>query len=203
MIWREKRVTLIILGVLLAAATLFFFTYRVQYESRLQDLEADLHQQEGKLAEARNARVGAERQYAAYRRTEHDLQVLYNERFATQEQRLIALINEVKRLAVASELVPKTYGFARSEVKKTGGPSNDAAASVGANTVLITFTVQGTYAQLRRLINLLELSSQFIIIDSVGLSSTSGDSTLTINLRLKTLFRETPPVTPPFAHQEM
>ena len=203
MIWREKRVTLIILGVLLATATLFFFTYRVQYESRLQDLEADLHHQEAKLAEARNVRVGAERQYAAYRRAEHDLQVLYNERFATQEQRLIALINEVKRLAVASELVPKTYSFSRSDVKKSGSGSNEAAVNVGANTVVITFAVQGTYAQLRRLINLLELSNQFIIIDSVGLSSGSGDSTLNINLRLKTLFREMPPVAPPFAHQEM
>ena len=198
MIWREKRVTLIILGILLAAATVFFFTYRVQYEARLQDLESDLHQQENRLSEARTARVGAERQYAAYRRTEHDLQVLYNERFATQEQRLIALINEVKRLAVASELVPKTYSFTQIDVKK-GGPES----GVGANTVVVTFAVQGTYAQLRRLINLLELSGQFIIIDSVGLSSGNNDSTLNINLRLKTLFRETPPVTPPFARQEL
>jgi hypothetical protein len=198
MIWREKRVTLIVLGVLFAAAAGFFLTYRVQYEARLQDLDANLHQEEQRLSEARNVRLAAERQYAAYMRTEHDLNVLYNERFATQEQRLIALINEVKRLAVASELVPKTYSFSRSETKKAGEIS-----AVGANTVLITFTVQGTYAQLRRLINLLELSGQFIIIDSVGLSSASNDSTLNINLRLKTLFRETPPVTPPFASKEM
>ena len=197
MIWMEKRITLIILGVLLAAATVFFFTYRVQYEARLRDLDAEQQRQEQKLAEARNARIGAERQYAAYRRTEHDLQVLYNERFSTQEQRLIALINEVKRLAVASDLVPRTYSFSRSELKKT------ADLAVGANTVAITFSVQGTYAQLRRLINLLELSNQFLIIDSVGLSSGSNDSNLNINLRLKTLFRETPPVTPPFASREM
>ena len=197
MIWREKRITLIILGVLFAVAIGFFLTYRVQYESRLQELDADLHHEEARLADARNARVAAERQYTAYRRTEHDLQVLYNERFATQEQRLIALINEVKHLAVASELVPKTYSFARTELKGR----NDA--SVGANTVMITFAVQGTYAQLRRLINLLELSNQFIIIDSVGLSSAQNDSTLNINLRLKTLFRETPPVAPPFASKEM
>ena len=36
MIWREKRVLLIVLGVLLAANTVFFFTYRVQYKNRLQ-----------------------------------------------------------------------------------------------------------------------------------------------------------------------
>lgn len=197
MIWREKRITLIALGALFLAVAAFFLTYRVQYEARLQSLEADLHQQEAKLAEARNNRIAAERQYAAYRRTEQQLKVLYDERFATEEERLTALINEVKRLAVASELVPKSYSFGRAEAKK-GDPRD-----VGAASVTISFGVQGTYAQLRRLINLLELSNQFIIIDSVGLSSGSNDSTLNINLRLKTLFRERPPVSAPFAHQEL
>src|SRR5438874_2592741 len=32
MIWREKRILLIVLGLLLAANTVFFFTYRVRYE---------------------------------------------------------------------------------------------------------------------------------------------------------------------------
>src|SRR5205807_1245036 len=40
MIWREKRILLIVLGVLLLANTIFFFTYRVQYVSRLEDLDA-------------------------------------------------------------------------------------------------------------------------------------------------------------------
>jgi hypothetical protein len=59
--------------------------------------------------------------------------------------------------------------------------------------VNITFTVQGNYQQIRRLINLLELSDQFIIIDGINLAGSGGsDSTLTMNLRLKTLFREPP-----------
>lgn len=197
MIWREKRITLIVLGALFVAAAAFFLTYRVQYEARLQSLQADLQQQEARLAEARSSRIAAERQYAAYRRTEQELKVLYNERFSTEEERLTALINEVKRLAVASELVPRVYAFGQSETKK--GDMKD----VGAASVTISFGVQGTYAQLRRLINLLELSNQFIIIDSIGLSSGSNDSTLNITLRLKTLFRERPPVSAPFAHQEL
>ena len=55
MIWREKRVLLIVLGLLLLADTIFFFTYRVQYVSRLQDLDARQEQTQTKLEQARNS----------------------------------------------------------------------------------------------------------------------------------------------------
>ena len=53
--------------------------------------------------------------------------------------------------------------------------------------------MQGNYQQIRRLINLFELSRQFIIIDQIGLAS-AQDQNLTLNLQLKTLFRDTSPV---------
>jgi hypothetical protein len=65
--------------------------------------------------------------------------------------------------------------------------------SIGTTTVEIAFNVQGTYEQTRRLINLLELSDQFVIIDGISLAtvgSTTGDKTLSLNIRLKTLFRD-------------
>jgi hypothetical protein len=71
------------------------------------------------------------------------------------------------------------------EVQRSGG--------IGTNTVVITFTVHGSYQQVRRLINAIELSNQFVIIDAINLASGGGtDSNLTLNLRLKTVFRETP-----------
>ena len=62
MIWREKRVLLTILGVLLLANTAFFFTYRVQYEARLKALDERLHESEDRLQRARNARMAAQQQ---------------------------------------------------------------------------------------------------------------------------------------------
>ncbi len=188
MIWREKRILLAVLGVLLIANTLFFFTYRVQYENRLQDLDTRLHSAEEQLQRAHNGHVSAEQQLAAYLKVQQDLQTLYNQRWATESQRLTALINEVKRLAVASQLVPRTYSFNKQEdtqAQKTG--------RIGTDTVIISFTVQGNYQQIRRLVNLLELSNQFVIIDAITLAGSGGsDSTLTMNLRLTTLFREPP-----------
>jgi hypothetical protein len=192
MIWREKRVLLIILGLLLLANTIFFFTYRVQYVSRLQDLDATQAQAQAQLDQARNARMTAEQQLAAYKKVQADLQVLYNERWSTPMQRLTALIDEVKRLAGASHLKPPAYAFTSGESKQAS-TTPASKGSIGTTTVGIAFTVQGTYEQVRRLINLLELSDQFVIIDSISLGSTGTgtDKILTLNIRLKTLFRDT------------
>ena len=39
MIWRERKIPLMVMGVLLLGNVFFFFTYRVQYQSRLHDLD--------------------------------------------------------------------------------------------------------------------------------------------------------------------
>ncbi len=186
MIWREKRLLLAILAVLLVANAVFFFTYRVQYESRLRALDDKLQSTEDQLQRARNKRMSAEQQLASYRKVQTDLQTLYNNRWATEAQRLTALIHEVKRLGAVTQLDPATMNFSRiqdRELQRSGG--------IGTATVVITFSVHGSYLQVRRLINLLELSNQFVIIDAINLAAGGpSDSNLTLNLRLKTVFRE-------------
>ena len=189
MIWREKRLLLIILGVLLAANTIFFFTYRVQYESRLQALDDRRDQVRAELKEAKRARVAAEQQYAAYRRIERDVQHVFAESWSTESERFTRLVTEVKRLATAADLVPQTTNYSKSESRQAGVK---ASRDLGAIEVGITFSVQGTYQQVRRLINMLELSKHFVIIKELQLSSAQGDS-LNLNLQIKTLFRDTSP----------
>jgi hypothetical protein len=204
MIWREKRVLLIVLGLLLLANTVFFFTYRVQYVSRLQDLDARQEQVQAQLEQARNARVTAEQQLAAYKKVQADLQVLYNERWSTAMLRLTALIDEVKKLAAASHLQPPSYAFSTGASKQASTDQSATKGSIGTTTVGIAFTVQGTYEQVRRLINLLELSDQFVIIDgiSLGANGAAADKILTLNIRLKTLFRD-PRTTVPAANRQL
>jgi hypothetical protein len=182
--WREKRVLLAILGVLLAANTVFFFTYRLRYEERLKDLDDRQSQAESKLNLQRTTRIQAERRVIAYRTISRDVQDIYTRQWATEDQRLTALIAEVKRLAIASELVPKSISYNRVV------SANQTTKRTAAEIVTITFSVQGNYQQVRRLINLLELSRQFIIIDQIGLAS-AQEQLLTLNLQLKTLFRDT------------
>lgn len=190
MIWREKRTLLLALAVLLAANAIFFFTYRVQYQSRLDALDARLAAAEEELEAARHARLQAEGTFASYRKLERDVMVVFDEHWSTQPERLTPLIAEVKRLAVASSLVPAAVTYVRSDARAiASGPRGRAADTLDASEVGISFVVQGSYEQVRRLINLLELSQQFVIIDRIALAS-GGEDTLTLNLHLKTLFRD-------------
>ena len=186
MIWREHRILLGVLGALLVANAIFFFTYRVQYEARLNALDARLQQAEDDLQRARNKRIAAEQSVNNYKQVQTDLQTLYNSRWATEPERLTRLYSEIKKVAAASQVgMPRTFSFGRSEDKemqKSGG--------VGTVTVTIGFNAQGTYQQLRRLINQLELSNQFVIIDTLSIGSGSSPENLTLSVRLKTLFRE-------------
>lgn len=187
MIWKEKRVLLIILGVILLANTIFFFTYRVQYQSRLDALDERLAQVEGEYNQARTARIRSEQTLLSYRKVENDVLTVFNEHWNTQAERFTTMFAEVTRLAVASSLVPSTYSFGRTEEKRVS--SGSRRETLGATEVSISFGVQGTYAQARRLINLLELSRQFVIIESITLNTADGQ-TLTLDLRLKSIFRD-------------
>jgi hypothetical protein len=186
MIWKENRIFLGILAVLFAANVFFFFTYRVQYETRLKDAEARMHAGESALLKARQARVAAEQQLASYGKVQAALQNLYEQRWSTETQRLTAMILEIKRLNAAAGMSPPSYAFTQAIKEK----EKARAGAIGTTTVGITFSVQGDYQQIRRLINLLELSEQFVIIDSITLAGSASDPKLTLNLQLKTVFRE-------------
>lgn len=201
MIWREKRVLLIILGLLLAANAVFFFTYRVQYQERLNALEERQELAESQLAAARASRLRGEQRFASYRKIEVDVRHVYDDYWSTQDRRLTPMIAEVKRLAVASGIVPTSLSFDKMTVNTTRTAASTSASGsgsrrktpIGVSEVGIAFSVAGTYEQARRLINLLELSSQFIIIDQLALASSGDGQTLTLTLHVKTLFRDSAP----------
>lgn len=189
MMWREHKIPLIVVAVLLLGNIFFFFTYRVRYQSRLSDLDTRLEDAQRRLQEAQRTRGAAEQQLASYDKVRADLQNLYDERWSTQSRRFTLLFEEVKRLATASKFDPRSFSFSRTESTQTVSKET----GIGSNTVSVSFTVQGTYEQVRRLINLLELSDQFIIIDGLSLAG-SDDKSLSMSIRLKTLFRD--PITP-------
>jgi Tfp pilus assembly protein PilO len=185
MIWREKRILLIVLGVVLLANLLFFLTYRVRYQQRLEDLDGRKVQVQAQLDQAIAHRNSIQAQLGAYARVRREIQAVYDERWSTQKERLAAIIVETERLAAASELHPRSYSFAKEAQK-------DKDAAQTATAVHISFTVQGTYQQVRRLINLIELSDQFMIIDQLGLASAADENSGIINLtiQIKTLFHD-------------
>lgn len=183
MIWLEKKWLLIGLGAFLLVNLLFFVTYRIRYEQRVADLDRRLEIAQDQLQKARNERAAADQELRAYQDAVKDIQVVYGDWWSTSEGRLAPLIVEIRQLAARSELRLRAINYDSTQQKK----------ELGASFFGISFAVQGNYAQIRRLINLIELSRQFVIIDEISLSGDPVDaSPLQMNLRLKTLFGGTP-----------
>ena len=178
MIWKEKRWLLLILGVLLFGNLVFFFTYRVRFEQHVEALDGTFDQTREQLIQARAARTSAEKDLATYRQVVTSIDQVYDGWWATPEERLAPLLIELRSLARTSGLIPRSINYNQSEQRTEGDTSS----------LTIAFGVAGSYEQIRRLINLLELSDQFVIIDELGLDQ-GGREALHLSISLRTLFR--------------
>lgn len=182
MIWREKKWLLVSLGAFLLANLLYFVTYRIRYEERVADLDRRLEEAQDQLQKARNERAAAEQELLAYQDAVKDIEVVYADWWSTAERRLAPLIVEIWQLAARSDLRLRAINYDHTQQK----------GELGASFFGISFAVQGSYAQIRRLINLIEISRQFVVIDEISLSGDpAGSNPTQMNLRLKTLFRAT------------
>ena len=103
---------------------------------------------------------------------------LYEDRFSTQAQRMTTLLSEVKALAARAGFNVSRFSYSDQQLKAFGLASKE-----------ITFHVQGSYAQFRNLLNLLEVSEYFIVLKRVSLGGADG-ANLSIDLRLATFFSE-------------
>ena len=180
MMWKEKRWILIGLSVLLLANVIFFFTYRVQYEERVKELNATLDQSRARLAAVQARKARADVTLAAFAQIDRDIHTVYDQWWSSPERRLADLLIELNQLERKSNLSPKSTSYQQTASEKKG---------FGNTEMNIGFSVTGTYPHIRQLINLLELSRHFVIIDSITIANASenGD-TLNLTLQLKTLF---------------
>ena len=111
-------------------------------------------------------------------RSSHDaLRALYREGFSTEAERLTRLITEVKRLGQRAGLKPESINYPEQQLD-----------DYGLVRMSLVFGVQGTYPQLRMLVNLLEHSDLFLVLERVGLNGSDASGTLSISLELSTLF---------------
>ncbi|MGK2859232.1 MAG: GspMb/PilO family protein [Thermoanaerobaculia bacterium] len=178
-IWRERRWWILAIGILLTLNTIFFFTYRVRYEQRVDEAHARLDQSKKQLAVATARRTDYQSQLDAHKKLLATISTVYDDWWSTPEKRLTAVIVEVRSLVEKSGLALQALNFSQNE-------TNDGS---GTTTVDISFTVRGNYMQLRQVVNLLELSDQFVIIDAISFAGDQQDGTIGLNLRLRTLFK--------------
>lgn len=119
---------------------------------------------------------------AAARATEDGLADFYDKRLSTEEMMLTKIIAEVKTLAKRAGLVPAAIAYEVDSIERQNLIQRG-----------LVFGVEGTYPQLRRLVNFLELSESFLTLDEISLrGSDQVDGPLAINLKISTLFAVKP-----------
>lgn len=176
-LWRRRLWIWLPPAVALLAATLFL-VYLVRGEqARGASLQASLEVAERQHHEARASLDRLETLAAAAQATRQQMEHLMEEKFATESGRFTDLIREIKLLAEHAGLDPRDIGY----------PEEDFA-ELGLVRRSFVFTVQGSYANLRAFLYLLELSPSFVTVDQIEVRELSGAKGLGVSLRLSTFF---------------
>jgi len=162
----------------LANATAYV-VYRFGFADRVESLETSLEDSRQSLAPEAAQRTRLERLIERSRRNDEDIRRLYDERFSTRSQRLTRITAEVKQLARSAGLNPLSINYGEEKIEDYGLVKRS-----------FSFSVDGTYLELRKFINLLELSESFLTLEEVTLAGDEAGQgpELQIRLILSTLF---------------
>ena len=175
-IWRRRPWVWIPPLVFFLVNLALFSTYQWVYAGQVEGLRGDLGDREERLAELRAEVEVHEDLLASARTARAALEELYADRLATERTRFTRITAEIRDLARRSGLEPAAMSYPSEEIEDYGLVKR-----------LFTFNVAGTYVELRRFINLLELTPSFVTLEEVTLSGGEGNQ-LRIRLSLSTLF---------------
>lgn len=176
-IWRQRLWVWVPALLFFLANAGAFAVYTVGYRGRIDALQDELDSQEGTLKKLAADQRGAQAMLNRVRTNEQQVEQLYAERLSTRSRRLTGVTAEVKDLARRAGLVPRSYSYPEDEIQEFGLIRRS-----------YVFSVQGTYAELRKFINLIEVSRSFLSIDEVTVNSNDSGAELNISLKLSTLF---------------
>ncbi len=169
-------------------------TYRWAFAGQVERLEARYQAAADTLARIENEQQVIEGFILRVESHQSEMADVHHNVFQTERERLTRVIPEIKNLARQAGLRPSSLSYPR---KSFSGHELVQRS--------ISFSVQGTYDQLRTFINFLELTEHFIALNSVTLGESGesgGNPTLSIKLVLSTIFTTKTPLDPPFETSE-
>ncbi len=171
----------------------FLGTYQLVFAGRVSAVQQRLEASQLELAHIEKQEAELRKAQSDAKRTEQEVDDFYSKRLGTESERLTKIIAEVKGLAKRAGLEPTAISY-----------PEQAFEDYGLAKRSIVFGVRGTYDDLRQLVNLLELSNSFLILEEVSLSESGGmarqGDQLQINLRISTWFAEGPAPHHPLKH---
>ncbi|MEM7049416.1 MAG: hypothetical protein AAF604_07140 [Acidobacteriota bacterium] len=185
-LWRSRLLLWLPPLILLLVALVALGIYRGRYADQAEGGARSLDRATQVLSEVQRQSSTLDRSVRQIRTARHNLDEFHGDRLSTENLRLTKLIAEVKDLAETCGLDPRSISY-----------PNQVIEDFGLRKRSFVFSVQGSYASLRRLINLLELSDSFLTLEQVTLQG-SDQALLNIDLKISTLFStlEIEPVDP-------
>lgn len=178
-IWRQRLWIWVPALLFFLANVVAFAVYTVGYGGRLDALDDTLAQQEQSLQASAAEQREAQAMLNRVRTNDQQVEQLYEERLSTRSRRLTGIQAEVKAMAQKAGLVPQTISYPEQEIEEYGLIRRS-----------YVFNVQGTYAELRRFINLIEASRSFLSINDLKVSGNEESPELDISVQLSTLFAQ-------------
>jgi len=164
-IWRQRLWVWIAPLAFVTVGTVGLLVYEVAYSNRVKTLELDLRDQRRELADAHAARLHSADLMRQARVNRERIVQLYDEHFSTRRRRLTGVTAEVKDLAKRAGLVPRAISYPEEQIQQYGLIKRS-----------FVFSVEGTYADLRKFINLLELSDSFLTLEDASLNEAGRDA---------------------------
>lgn len=179
--WRARPLLWGVPLAIVAIALGLFVFYRVAYAGEVEALQGRYATETATLQTLIAQRREFESHLQRVSSSSEGVSELYLDHFSTEAERFTATIAEIRRLARAASLDPTSFSY----------PTVDLG-ELELRRVAASFNVEGTYDQLRRFINLLELSDHFLILEQVtanqGANSNEANPRLAINLTVSTIF---------------
>ncbi|HEY2736927.1 MAG TPA: hypothetical protein VGK45_00900 [Thermoanaerobaculia bacterium] len=198
-IWRQRLWVWVPALVFFLANATAYTIYRFGFADRVASLQEDLKDQRERLDPLDARRQKLQALLASSKRTDQEIRKLYAESFSTRRARLTNINTEVKTLARKAGLDPRSFSYPEEQIQQYGLIKRS-----------FIFSVEGSYVNLRKFINLLELSDSFLTLESINLTPGTSErqgrgragaapapaapenSELRISLTLSTLFARDP-----------
>lgn len=176
-IWRRRMWVWLPALIFFVANLAVFGVYRLRFAGDVQSLERAFDDRRQSLAEVDIRRTELERLIRQAEVNHERIVDLYEQRFSTRRKRLTGVTAEIKQLASQAGLRPLAFNYPEEEIEDFGLVKRSFA-----------FSVAGDYLELRKFLNLLELSDSFLTLEEINLAGGGDGPELRINLTLSTLF---------------
>ena len=179
--WSERRWWWLPLLLLLLVNIAVLAWYGTVYSGYAKSVDRQLENRRSELERLEEQSKKQRQTLQRLDRNQTQLTRFYTERLAPPSERLTDVIREVRSLAKTAGLQPSSINYPEDEL-----------ADYGLVKRTFSFNVEGSYAQLRRFINLLEMTESFLTLEAVTMGGRKEDARLRIRLKLSTLFTQEP-----------